>query len=59
MKKKTIALIIVGVLLMSATFTVALASNRDCKKAGCPPGHRYIDCVNCCYQIGREIFCFR
>ncbi len=62
MKKR----LIVGALALlfagSAAFTAlthAAPQCQRCKKSGCPAGHCYVDCANCCFIQGGQLFCFK
>lgn len=46
----------------STAFTVVQATPgcQKCRKDGCPAGHCYVDCVNCCYNDWRlGLVCYR
>jgi hypothetical protein len=65
-KKSPMAIVL---LLLLAVFTMSMVATAEilpgpgkclnCKKAGCPTGHCYVDCAGCCfYQLG-TLYCYR
>jgi hypothetical protein len=63
MRRRTLFAGLVMVFALSAAGTAAFSARpgcNNCKKAGCPSGFCYIDCVGCCYNDPlRGTVCFR
>jgi hypothetical protein len=63
MRRKMMFLSIAAAFVLSVAGTVAFSASpgcNRCKKAGCPSGYCYIDCVGCCYNDPvRGTLCFR